>query len=428
MGAIEDVLGYIATNDIRWVDLQFHDINGRLHRVSISARLLDESAFGRGLDVADLTKVFGPAKQQDLYLRPDPETLARIPWEPSTVRFVCDIVSGEERFVKDPRYVAERIETNLKAAGVSDLRISSEVDCYIFDSVAADKAQRRRGAGVLMDSREAVWSPNVYSNSDTGAYLSTPNDGMYSARSQIGETLEDSFGILVESHRHGEAPTAHQSFKLGSRGLVYAADAVSTLKFVTKNLANAVNGAATFMPYPIEGEKGSGMIIEVSAWKSESDVLFNSKGELNQKGQYFVAGILDHLSAICAFTAATPNSYRRFARNNFSADLGKSNSILSTEGKIKFKAADPSANPYLAFAAVVAAGFDGIKNKKSVKKKVKLPKTLEDAIASLESDSKFLKGVIPSELLSTYIDIKSAQHKEVMLGVTTLELQEYFDV
>src|SRR5271157_3649540 len=119
---------YIATNEIRWIDLQFYDIKGQLHRVSVSNRKLEESTFGSGIYAADMTDVFGPSEQGDLVLLPDPDTLARLPWEPATVRLVCDILAAikKERYLKDPRYVAERMETNLGAAGIKNALIGAE--------------------------------------------------------------------------------------------------------------------------------------------------------------------------------------------------------------------------------------------------------------------------------------------------------------
>jgi glutamine synthetase len=113
---------YIATNEIRWIDLQFFDIKGSLHRVSVSNRKLEEASFGSGINAADLSEVFGSDEQGGLVLLPDPDTLARLPWEPATVRLICDILVAvkKERFLKDSRYVAERMETNLTAAGIKN--------------------------------------------------------------------------------------------------------------------------------------------------------------------------------------------------------------------------------------------------------------------------------------------------------------------
>ncbi len=458
LSAIDDVMKYIATNEIRWIDLQFFDIKGRMHRVSISNRKIEEASFGNGISTADLSDVFGNSDQGDLLLLPDPDTLARLPWEPATVRLICNVIiaGNHERFLKDPRYVSERMETNLSAAGIKNAVIGSEVDCYMFDTVSADKTSIGRGTGVMMDAREAKWGPSPLSNENSGAYVATPYDSLYAARTQICETMEDSFGVLIDTHYHGKSPTAQQSFEIAPRSLKSGADAVNTLKFVTKNLAAAVTANATFMPYPIEGEKGNSYDISVSLWKtSENNVFYDGKekdGQLSQTGRYFIGGLLEHAASLSLFTAPIPNSYRRLAAENMQVgwSMNNNNSLIYvpyTKKNVKeakrvvYKGADPSANPYLANALVCAAGLDGIKNKidpgdpvetedSKKKKRVEkeLPTNLFEAISALESDPKFIKGVVPTELLSDYLDLKLRQHKQMNTAVTGFELKKYFNV
>jgi glutamine synthetase len=456
LSAIDDVLKYIATNEIRWIDFQFFDVKGLMHRVSVSNRKIEEASFGNGMYAADLAEVFGPNDQGELVLLPDPDTLARLPWEPATVRLVCDILVAikKERFLKDPRYVAERMETNLSAAGIKNALVGAEVDCYLFDTATADKTTRGRGTGLMMDSREAKWGPSPLSNESRGAYVATPYDSMYAARTQISETMEDSFGMLVDSHKHGRSPTAQQTFELAERGLKSAADAVSTLKFITKNLATAVNASATFMPYPIDGERGNSLNMAVSLWKSsDQNVFYEGKeeyGQLSQTGRYYIGGLLEHAAALSLFTAPTPNSYRRLAadgkkigwsatRRDCLVFVPYAKKNIKETKRVVYSGADPSANPYLAYSAVVAAGLDGIKNKidpgdpievESKKARVakELPMSLHEASVALQSDVKFLKGVIPVELLGDFVELKDRQHKESLKGVTALELQKYYNV
>ncbi len=457
MSAIDDVMKYIATNEIRWIDLQFHDVKGQLHRVSISNRKLEEASFGNGIHAAELSEVFGASEQGDLVLLPDPDTLARLPWEPATVRLICDVVVSvkKERFLKDPRYVADRMETNLGAQGLKSSLVGTEVDCCIFDNVTSDKTSVGRGTGFILDSREARWGPSALSNVDNGAYKATPSDAMYSARTQICETMEDSFGMMVDSHRHGRAPTAQQTFELAPRTLKSAGDAVNTLKFITKNLATAVNASATFMPYPVEGEKGNGMTVSMSLWKtSEQNVFYEGKdayGQLSQMGRYFIGGLLEHAAAISLFTCPTPNSYRRLAMESYKMGWSASDKdalvqVPSYKKNIKeskrvvYRAADPSANPYLAFALVAAAGLDGMKkkadpgdavevdNSKKKRTEKELPASLYDALSALESDPAFIKGVVPTELLGDYLDLKLRQHKDAMRGVSSYEMIRYYNV
>ena len=456
MTVIDDVLKYIATNEIRWIDLQFFDISGKLHKVTVSNRKIEEESFGKGIHAGDMREVFGASEQGELSLLPDPDTMARIPWEPNTIRFLCNLnisVTGE-RFLKDPRYVAERAETNLQAAGIKTCKAGASVECYIFDTVTQDRTAHGRGTGTAMDTREARWGPSPLSAQKNGAWLSQPYDSMYPARTQICESLEDSFGMGVDAHMHGRGPTAQQLFEMSEKPLMAAADSIATLKFVVRNLASAVNASSTFMPYPVEGEKGNSMDIAISLWKAADNNLFyegkDSYAQLSQNGLYFIGGLLEHAAALSLFTAPTPNSYRRLAVD--APVVGWSNSAENALVKVPFfkknvkenkrvvyTGGDPSANPHLAFATVVAAGLDGIKSKidpgdpiESDKKKKRavsaLPESLYGAIEALESDPKFIKGIVPTELLGDYLDMKLGEHRKERSAVSNYELEKYYNI
>lgn len=456
MSAIDDVLKYIATNEIRWIDLQFFGVDGSLHRTSISNRKIEEDTFGKGTYVSDLNEVFGTSAQGELVLLPDPDTLARIPWEPSTVRFLCDVITmpERERYLKDSRYVAERMETNLSAAGIAYSKVGAEADCYIFDTVTMDRTSPGRGVGALLDSRESYWGPSPLSNTKTGAYVGQPFDTLYPARCQASETLEDSFGVMIDAHKHGRAPTAQQTFQLAERGLKAAADGLNTFKFVVRNLANAVNASCTFMPMPVEGEKGNRLEVSASLWKSaDNNMFYDSKddyAQLSQAGRYYIGGLLEHAPALSLFTAPTPNSYKKLAAEEMtvgwsahdrSALVGVPYAKKNAKDtkRIVYAGADPSVNSYLAYAAVVAAGLDGMKNKidpgdpvgqESKKKRVakELPTNLYGAIEALESDTKFIKGVFPAELLEDYLDRKLREHKKANKAVSMQDHKKYFNV
>lgn len=454
LSAIDDVLKYVATNEIRWIDLQFFDMKGVLHRMSLSNRSLEEASFGNGIHIGDLSEVYGPTKDE-LILLPDPDTLARLPWEAATIRLLCDVIVGvkKERFEKDPRYVAEKAETALSAAGMKTALVGSEVDCYMLDAASADRLNRARGSGFILDSREAKWNPSALAN-ETGAYVPTPYDVFYAARSQISETMEDNFGMSIDSHRHGKSPSGQQTFELSERSLKGSADAVATLKFVTKNLASAINSQATFMPYPIEGEKGNSLNIALSLWKSaENNVFYDAKedyAQLSQTGRYFIGGLLEHASALCVFCAPTPNSYKKLLMDNkkFGWSSTRNNSLvyvpytkknIKESKRVVYMGADPSANPYLAYSLVLAAGLDGIKSKiepgdptevegKKSRVEKMLPMSLNEALMSLSSDNKFVKSLLSSDLLDSYVELKTKQHRDSMKSITSMELQKYFSV
>lgn len=458
MGSVDDVLRYIATNEIRWIDLHFFDVRGFLHRVSSSNKNLAETSFTKGLPAAKLEEVFGKSEQGDLLLLPDPDTISRIPWETSTVRLICDVMValGKERYLKDSRYVADRVETNLRALGVKNAQISSEAEFYIFDTATTDRTTMGRGAGTIVDSREARWSPSPLASVEQGSYIAQPFDSMYPARIQMSETLEENFGYAVTGHYHARGVTAQQSLRLGPQPIKTAADALVTFKFVARNLANAVNASCTFMPYPIFGEKGSGLNIFQSLWKTADNNVFydgNEKyAQLSQSGRYYIGGILEHVESLMLFTAPTSNSYKRLAADPKTVGWSKSQTDaivqvpyfiknIKEERTVAFTGCDPSINPYLAYAAVLAAGLDGIKNKidpgspvedeKSGKKKKtrpSLPQSLYESTEALESDTKFIKGIIPPDLLGDYLDLKLTEHKDSLKAVSTWEMKKYFNV
>ncbi|MEM4166142.1 MAG: glutamine synthetase family protein [Candidatus Bilamarchaeaceae archaeon] len=453
MSSIDDVLKYIATNEIRWVDFQFFGLDGSLHRTTVSNRKIDESTFGKGLRSADLREVFGETNGE-ITLLPDPDTMARLPWEPATIRLISDIMvmPEGEKYVKDSRSMADRIETNLQAAGIKEAKIGAEVNCYIFDTVTLEKMDIGRGTGIIMDSRESKWSPSPLS-CEKGAYINQPNDSLYAARCQIAETLEDNFGVLIDGHWHGSSPTGQQTFELAETNIKTAGDAFATLKFVTRNLATAVNVSSTFMPYPVEGEKGNNLFISISLWKtSDNNIFYDAEekyAQISQNARYFIGGLLEHARALTLFTCPIPNSYKRLAAANFIAGWSaiKGNTIVyvphakknrKETKRIVFKLSDPAVNPYLAYAAVLSAGLDGIKNKiepgepaeeeGKKKKETTLPSNLYEAVEALESDPKFIKGVVTPEFLESYLELKLSQYKEDRTAVSMADHRKYYNI
>lgn len=457
MAAIEDVLKYITANEIKWLDLQFSGIDGAMHSVSISRNDIDETIFTKGIYAADLIEVFGKSEQGDLLLLPDPETMARLPWEQSTARLLCNIVTSPsgEKFLRDSRYITERMETNLSAVGVKNAKIGAEVEFYIFDNVSTDRNTQGNGGGTLIDTREGTWNPSPYSVKKAGSFVSTPVDSLYPARVQVSNALEETFGVETRGHHHGRSQSGQQCVELRDYSLISAADSLATLKFVTRNLASVSSAYACFMPYPVENDKGSTLVIRQSLWKTADANVFYAADEeysqLSQTARYYIGGLLEHAAALCVFTNPTTNSYKRLAADSRFLGWSKTNKLAAVhvpfrkkndkENKsIEYTLADPSVNPYLAYAAVVSAGLDGIKNKtecgdpaenaeevKKAKAK-KLPESIKESVAALESDSKFLKGIFSSEILGDYIALKLTEHRDGSKAVSGWELNKYWGV
>lgn len=449
MPSTEEALEFMKSNDFRWVDLQFVAADGTLHHKTVSARSVGEDAFSDGMAVG-LEDVFG-FPQSALALVPDQDTFARIPWEPSTMRMLCNIYSaGRERFAKDSRYSIERVNINAKAMGITDVQMGSEAEFYIFDNVTGDKLSPERGPNYLIDTREAQWNPSPFWNARTGAYMSPPHDTLYAARVQIAELLNDHFRCPVESHSHGRSANGQQKFRLAESNAKLAADALLTLKYSARNVAFIANNVATFMPLPVLGDKGSAITISQRLMKGAANLFSDGKG-LSQTALYYMGGILEHAEALCVFTAPTTNSYRRLKSDPryIAWGMNNPNALVrpSAEGEkgVLYAGADPSVNPYLAYAAVAAAGLDGIKNKADPGKPVDedissmdsrrmkelkiraLPSSILEAISALESDNKFLKGFISPELLSEYLEASLADHRENERRPTSYEMEKYFN-
>lgn len=444
MAASEEILEYIKSNDIKWLDLQFVDVPGRLHSTSILASDLEEEELKRGIELS-LESVFG-FSEKGYVLVPDGSTFARIPWEGSSLRMLSDIyLNGKERFERDSRYCIERVMINGKAMGISEIEIGAEVEFYIFDSVSGDKVVGR-GPNYLIESREAPWNPTPIRNHKINDYLSPPFDNYYPARVQIAEVMYDHFKYKVLEHRHGPSPTGHQMIKLDKYQAKTAGDAFTTLKYVVRNLAALSNSVATFMPYPVAGETGSEVRISFSLSKKGKNIMFEN-GELTDSGRYFIGGLLEHAEALSVFVYPTTNSYKKLRKHPryIAYSPTNTNTVVQVRKNEVIFCADPSINPYIAYSAVLAAGLDGIKNKISppdivvedIKQmsrhqmksnKIKsMPKDLLSGIGSLESDNSFLKGYLSPDILAEYLDEKLKEHKENEARPTAYEIENYFN-
>ncbi len=468
---VDSVLALMRERKVRWVELHFTDLDGRLRSVTVPASRLNEDSFTRGFGKLDGSSIrgFKEIDESDLVLVPVPETFAIIPWSNGLglrARFISRIYDtyGKGRFIKDPRYVAERAISYAESAGYKPY-FGPEVEFFIFDSVEVDITNPFSGIFYRIHSAEAPWSrrsPTLMFKE--GYYPTTPTDKVYRVRAEAAEILEDYFNIKVECHHHEVATAGQSEINFRFRDLVSAADAVVTLKYVVKNVAAKYGMVATFMPKPLYGDNGSGMHTHVSLFGiNDGENLFydpnDEYAELSQLGRYFIGGLLDHARALAAIVAPTVNSYKRlvpgyeapvyivWSRANRSACVRVPVYHRSDKDKrVEFRPPDPSSNPYLAFSAILAAGLDGIRRKidpgdpidenvyamppsKRESLGIKqLPGSLMEAIEELESDSDFLRPIFPRELLETYIELKKREWVEVNLYISPIEVYRYIDV
>ncbi len=469
-----EVLDLISKYKAKFVDLQFSDVPGRMQHVTIPAEMLSEKTFTEGVSKLDGSSIRGFTEiyESDMLLFPDPSTFGIVPWSDEnlrTCRMICDVHwgFGKERFSRDVRYVAEKAVDALKQEGFSGSLWGPEVEFFVFDNVTWD-VNDPFGASYKISSKESALETRGLSfpiRFKEGYYPAPPVDTLMDFRSQCSLYLWEGFGIASDAHHHEVATAGQCEIDLYRDSLIAMADSILTYKYVINNVASKNGLIATTMPKPIFGDNASGMHVASSLWKGEHNQFHDPQdqyAELSQLGRYYVGGLLEHSRALCAIVAPTTNSYRRlvpgyeapvyiaWSRRNRSANVripiyekGK-----EAEGakRAEFRTPDTSANPYLAFAAILCAGLDGIKKKIDPGNPVDediykltperrrelgvgdLPGSLSESIDSLKSDSEFLKGVFSNDLIETIIDIGMQGHRMISARPHPYEFYLYFDI
>jgi len=489
---VEDLLLSIEREGVKYIDLQFTDVPGRLQHVTIPVKFIEEETFAHGVPKLDGSSIRGfvDIYESDLVLYPDPTTYAIIPWIPDHVktgRLICNVGwgLGRGRLEKDPRYVAQRAEAYAAEQGYDLSFWGPEIEFFVFDKVHWDVLDPYRGQSYSIESREAAWSgagTNYPIRFKEGYYPAPPHDTLMVFRSEVVSTLTDYFHIPCDAHHHEVATAGQCEIDMYRDTLTNMADSSMTYKFVVKNLASRSGMIATFMPKPIFGDNASGMHTHVSLWRADGKVKINpghmllereglenlfydeedKYAELSQLGRYFVGGLLEHSRALCAIVAPSTNSYRRlvpgfeapvfiaWSRSNRSANvrIPVYHRGLAKSGtkRVEFRTPDPSCNPYLCFAAIMAAGLDGVKRKNDPGDPVdediyrltperrrelgikQLPGSLKEAIEELETDHDFLKPIFPNELVETIIDNGLKEYTQVSARPHPYEFYLYFDV
>ncbi|NPA97578.1 MAG: type I glutamate--ammonia ligase [Crenarchaeota archaeon] len=457
------VVSKIRGSEVEWIDLHFTDLAGYLRHVTIHASLVTEDAIKRGLGKLDGSSVkgFSDIHESDLVLRPLEETFALIPWSKGLARFICAVHSPDgSRFPRDPRWIAERAEQYLAEQGLRAL-VAAELEFFIFDSVKVSIQPTKQCYEIVSSEIEGT---NFFNRVKEGYYVPTPHDKYLDLRMEICDHLRKYFGIPTTVAHHEVAAAGQAEINYEADSPARSADAVQTIKFVVKNVSWKHGLTATFMPKPIAGDNGSGMHVHVSIWRGSENLFYDPSdeyAELSQFARYFIGGLIEHGRALSAIVSPTINSYRRlipgyeapvylvWSRANRSAAIRVPYYFKRDEPskkRIEFRPPDPSANPYLAFAAIIMAGMDGVKKAidpgspidenvyrldDSVRKAMGIrtvPRSLEEALDELESDNEWLKPVFPREVIETYIEMKRLECKRFAQAVSPIELFMYLDV
>ena len=469
----DEVFAKIKHDQIKFIDLQFSSLTGRFHHTTISADTFTPDQMQDGLPKLDGSSIVGftSIDDSDLVLKPDPNSYATIPWftEHKTARLLCDIYwgFGRGRLERDPRGIAQRAEEYVKAQGYDSSAWGPEVEFFVFDKIHWDVLTPYKGQSYSIESKEAPWSQEGTGypmGLQEGYYPSTPSDTLSEFRNECVDVLNEHFGILCDNHHHEVATAGQCEIDIRYDSLTNSADATQSYKYVIRNIAKKHGQVATMMPKPISMDSGSGMHTNVSLWKKNTNLFYDKddKEELSQLGRYFCGGILNHARALVAISNPTTNSYHRlvpgyeapayiaWSGSNRSAIVrvpqhfkGEKYSYLK---RLEFRAPDPSANPYLVFSSVLAAGLDGIKKKTDPGEQVRedifkmtrverkkrgidvLPANLGEALDALESDRKFLIPIFSNNVIDKVIELERRDQREIAIRPHPHEFYLYFDV
>ena len=467
----EELLKFISDEGVEMVDVRFCDLPGVMQHFTVPVSSFDQAVFddGLGFDGSSI-RGFQAINESDMQLFPDPSTAYVDPFRSAKTLnvnfFIHDPITGEA-YSRDPRNIAKKAMAYLQTTGIGDTAFfAPEAEFYIFDNV-------RYSTGVNegyyhIDSIEGWWNSGAegdnlgYKTRLKGGYFPVePYDHYSDLRADMVKNLE-AVGLQVERAHHevGTAGQAEINYKFDE--LLKAADDVMKFKYIIKNTAWQQGKSVTFMPKPIFGDNGSGMHVHQSLWKDGAPLFYDEMGYggLSDIGRWYVGGLLKHAPSLLAFTNPTVNSYHRLvpgfeapvnlvysARNRSACCRIPITGTNPKAKRIEFRVPDPSANPYLAFSAMLMAGIDGIKNKIEPPEPVdkdlyelppdeaaaipQVPGSLEAVLDNLEDDHSYLTegGVFTEDLIETWIAYKRERELDaVRLRPTPHEFELYFDV
>ncbi|MGQ9496945.1 MAG: type I glutamate--ammonia ligase [Desulfotomaculales bacterium] len=474
----EEILRFIKENNIEIIDLKFNDLPGLWQHFSMPAEELAELddltdgifAEGVGFDGSSI-RGFQKINESDMILIPDPNTAVIDPvCEVPTLSMICDIYDPltKKPYTRDPRYVAKKAEAYLRQTGIADTSyFGPEAEFFIFDDVRF--AQNQHYGYYFVDSVEGAWNTGKEEGPNLGYKLRykegyfpvPPHDAYQDLRSEMILAMRKA-GIKVEVHHHEVATGGQAEIDMKFDSLLNMGDKILMYKYIVKNVARKHKKVVTFMPKPIFNDNGSGMHTHISLWKDGKNLFYDPSGYalLSETALYFIGGLLKHAPALMAFCAPTTNSYKRLVpgyeapvnlvysqRNRSAAIRIPVYSPNPKSKRIEFRPPDGSCNPYLAFAAMLMAGVDGIQNKihpgepvdrdiyelppEEAAKIPQVPGSLEEAIGALEKDHDFLlKGdVFTQDVIDVWIEYKRTREiDEERTRPHPFEFYLYFDI
>ncbi|MDO4777532.1 MAG: type I glutamate--ammonia ligase [Cardiobacteriaceae bacterium] len=465
---VSEILDLIEDEEIRFVDLRFTDTHGKQLRISYPVERVDEDFFEEG-SMFDASSVAGwkGIDNSDMILMPDPDSVYIDPFAAyKTLVVICDVIEPDtmQGYDRDPRSVARRAEAYLKSSGIADAAFfGPENEFFVFDGIRYENSMQK--VMFEIQSEEGAWNTAAkmdgantgYRPGAKGGYAQVaPIDSLGDLRAEMCLVLEQ-LGQKVEVHHHETATAGQCEIGVRFNTLLHKADEVQQFKHVVRNVAHASGRTATFMPKPLVGDNGSGMHVHMSLAKDGKNLFSgDSYGGLSDIALYYIGGVIKHARALNAFTNPSVNSYKRlvphfeapvmlaYSARNRSASVRIPHITNPRARRIEVRFPDSTANPYLAFAALLMAGLDGIRNKihpgEAMDKDLydlppeeadNIPQvafSLEQALDALEADHAFLLAgdVFSSELIAAYIQLKRQEVEKMRLQVHPMEFELYY--
>lgn len=469
----EDVLRFISDEEVKFIDVRFCDLPGIMQHFTVPASTFEAKTFTEGLAFdGSSVRGFQSIHESDMLLLPDPYTARIDPFRSEKTLLMNFFVHDpftQEPYSRDPRNIARKAEEYVRESGIADLVFfGPEAEFYVFDSVRFSHSENASFHEI--DSVEGWWNTGRdeeggnlgYKTRFKGGYFPVPPVDHYAdLRDAISLNLENA-GLSVERAHHevGTAGQAEINYKFNT--LLHAGDDLQLFKYIVKNTAWQAGKSATFMPKPLYGDNGSGMHCHQSLWK-DGEPLFHDEagyGGLSETARHYIGGILTHAPSLLAFTNPTINSYHRlvpgfeapvslvYSQRNRSACVRIPVTGTSPKAKrIEFRCPDASGNPYLAFAAMMMAGLDGVRNKIEPPEPIdkdlyelppedqadvaQVPGDLETVLGNLERDHEFLLDgdVFTSDVIENWIAFKREHEIDPMrLRPHPYEFALYYDV
>lgn len=468
--SVENVLSLIQENEVKFVDLRFTDTKGKEQHISIPAHQIDADFFEEG-KMFDGSSVAGwkGINESDMVMMPDASSAVLDPFtEDATLNVRCDILEPAtmQGYDRDPRSIAKRAEEYMRSSGVADtVLVGPEPEFFLFDDVKFNTDMS--GSFFKIDDIEAAWNTGSEIEGGNkghrpgvkgGYFPVAPVDSSQDIRSAMCLIMEE-MGLVVEAHHHEVATAGQNEIATRFNTLTEKADEIQIYKYVVHNVAHAFGKTATFMPKPLVGDNGSGMHVHQSLAKDGVNLFAGDKyGGISEMALHYIGGIIKHARAINAFANASTNSYKRlvpgfeapvmlaYSARNRSASIRIPVVPSPKARRIEVRFPDPTGNPYLAFACMLMAGLDGIKNKihpgeamdkdlydLPAEEAAEIPtvaESLQEALTALDEDREFLTagGVFSDDFIDSYITLKSKEVEQINMTTHPLEFELYYSV